>query len=77
MNNRQIGGTHYSDMSIQPIDFIMSNNIPFAEGNIIKYASRHASKDGAKDIMKIIQYASFILDKEYNIECKYEFINNE
>lgn len=61
----QIGGTHYKDMPIQPIEFISKNNIPFIEGNIIKYASRHKSKNGAQDIEKVIHYAALLLSLEY------------
>ncbi len=33
----QEGGSHYKDMAIQPVTFIVKNNIPFLEGNVIKY----------------------------------------
>ena len=33
----QVGGDHYQSMTIQPSEFINKNNIPFAEGNAIKY----------------------------------------
>jgi len=61
----QVGGTHYKDMPIQPIEFITKNNIPFIEGNIIKYAARHRSKNGAQDIEKVIHYAALLLSLEY------------
>ena len=32
---KQVGGTHYQSMVIQPSEFINRNNIPFAEGNAI------------------------------------------
>ena len=38
---KQIGGSHYQSMIIQPSEFINKNNIPFAEGNAIKYLCRH------------------------------------
>ena len=34
---KQVGGTHYKDMKIQPSEFINENKLPFAEGNAIKY----------------------------------------
>ena len=40
---KQIGGDHYS-MPIQPAEFINKNNIPFAEGNAIKYLCRHSKR---------------------------------
>ena len=42
---KQIGGTHYQSMVIQPSEFINRNNIPFAEGNAIKYLCRHKQKN--------------------------------
>ena len=41
---KQIGGSHYSSMVIQPSEFINKNNLPFAEGNAIKYLCRHKQK---------------------------------
>ena len=35
---RQIGGNHYKEMNIQPVEFIMSNNMGYCAGNIVKYA---------------------------------------
>ena len=34
---KQVGGSHYKSMAIQPSEFINRNNIPFAEGNAINY----------------------------------------
>lgn len=62
----QVGGAHYKGMKMQPTEFIMMNNIPFAEGNAIKYICRHRSKHGAEDLKKAIHYIQFILEKEYN-----------
>lgn len=63
--DKQVGGSHYKDMAIQPVEFITANNIGFLEGNIIKYACRHASKNGAEDIKKVIHYAELILATKY------------
>lgn len=64
--DEQIGGNHYKVMPIQPIEFIVKNNIPFMEGNIIKYICRHRSKNKAEDIKKVIHYCKLILEFEYN-----------
>ena len=63
----QIGGQHYSKYAIQPTEFIFKNNIPFIEGNIIKYIIRHRDKNGAEDIRKIKHYCDLILELEYGI----------
>jgi len=63
--NRQVGGDHYIDFKIMPIEYISKNNLDFLEGNIVKYVSRHRNKNGAEDIKKIIHYAELILELEY------------
>ena len=42
--DKQVGGEHYQ-LAIQPIDFIERNQIPFIEGNIIKYVVRHGRQE--------------------------------
>jgi len=61
----QVGGNHYKDMAIQPVEFIMANNLNYCEANIVKYACRHAAKGGAEDVKKIIHYAQLLLEVEY------------
>ena len=36
---------HYSRWKIQPVQFIVENEIPYAEGNVIKYVSRYNLKN--------------------------------
>jgi len=57
---------HYAMMKIEPLDYIISNKIDFCEGNVIKYVSRHQSKNGADDIKKAIHYLRIILQTRYN-----------
>lgn len=61
----QIGGSHYAKQKIQPIEYIHANGLPFIEGNICKYATRHRDKNKAQDIEKIIHYAKILLQLEY------------
>lgn len=61
----QVGGSHYKDLRIQPIEFIHANGLGFSEGCIVKYISRHKQKNKAEDIRKIIHYAKLILKLEY------------
>jgi hypothetical protein len=63
--DKQVDGNHYSKMKIQPAYFINENNLPFAEGNAIKYICRHKSKGKAKDIQKAIHYLEMILERDY------------
>tara|TARA_R100001443_G_scaffold378_9_gene1440 strand:+ start:1582 stop:1962 length:381 start_codon:yes stop_codon:yes gene_type:complete len=66
---KQVGGNHYKDCKIQPIEYIVGNDLTFCEGNAIKYITRHRRKgEGAKDIEKAIHYLEMILETEYNDE---------
>ena len=60
--SKQVGGSHYASMTIQPIQFIVSNDIPYREGNAIKYICRHKNKNGKEDIQKAIHYLEMILE---------------
>ena len=62
---QQVGGGHYKDFTIQPIEFIQGNQLNFCEGNAIKYVCRHRNKNGAEDIKKAIHYLQLLLELEY------------
>lgn len=62
-HSRQIGGTHYKEMAIQPIDYITANNLGWCEGNAIKYITRYSKKGGKQDIEKAIHYLQILLEK--------------
>ena len=57
---RQIGGKHYKDFKIQPIEFITKNKLSFIQGNIIKYVCRFNKKNGNEDIDKAIHYCELL-----------------
>lgn len=59
--NKQIGGNHYDKMKIQPITFIVDNDIPFIEGNIIKYVCRWRDKGGIEDLKKAKHYLDILI----------------
>lgn len=52
----QVGGQHYKDMPIQPVEFNEVNMIPYCMANVIKYLSRHKKKQGREDLEKAIHY---------------------
>jgi hypothetical protein len=64
---KQIGGSHYRKMKIQPSKFINDNKLLFAEGNAIKYICRHAHKGGKEDLKKAIHYIEMIIERDYNV----------
>jgi hypothetical protein len=60
--NKQVGGNHYDKMYIQPIEFIQANDIPFIEGNIIKYVCRWRNKGGVEDLKKAKHYLDILIN---------------
>ena len=63
--HKQVSGTHYMYMEIQPAEFINKNKLLFAEGNAIKYICRHSRKGGIEDIDKAIHYLEMIIERDY------------
>lgn len=64
----QVGGSHYKDLKIQPIEFIHANNLDFMTANVVKYVVRAKNKNGAQDIRKAIHYCQLILKLDYGEE---------
>ena len=63
---KQIGGSHYKNMKIQPSKFINDNKLLFAEGNAIKYICRHNAKNGKEDLLKAIHFIEMIIERDYS-----------
>ena len=62
---KQVGGDHYKSMVIQPSEFINKNDLPFAEGNAIKYLCRHKQKNQKEDLLKAKHYIDMAIDRDY------------
>ena len=60
----QIGGTHYKNFVIEPIEFIHKNGIGFCEGNAIKYLVRRREKGGKQDLLKAKHYIDLLIEME-------------
>jgi hypothetical protein len=61
-SKKQVGGNHYLKYKIQPVEFIIKNNIGFVEGNIIKYILRFKDKGGIADLEKAKHYIELLID---------------
>lgn len=61
---KQTGGNHYKKCSIQPIEYIHANNLPFIEGNVVKYITRWRDKNGVEDLKKVIHYVELLIELE-------------
>ena len=69
--------SHYTQYEVEPIDFIMKNDLPFHVGNIVKYAVRAGSKlyDGLdateseiRDLVKVRRYAEMRVNQLRGLE---------
>ena len=66
MIKENVSPDYYARYDIEPISFIMRNNIPYAEGNVIKYVLRHDMKGGKEDIDNAIRYLEMIKEERYS-----------
>ena len=60
----QVGGSHYKDLKIQPVEYITANNIPYMEGNVIKYVTRWREKGGLRDLEKARHYLDMLIEMQ-------------
>jgi len=65
--DKQIGGSHYKKMKIQPSKFVIENELLFPEGNVIKYICRHRYKNGKEDLEKAIHFIEMIIERDYKL----------
>ena len=61
--NIQEGGDHYK-LPIQPIEYIMKNNLNFCQGNVVKYITRYKDKNGLEDLKKAKHYIDLLIELE-------------
>lgn len=59
----QVGGDHYAKNKIQPIDFILANNLGWCEANAIKYLTRWKNKNGLEDLRKAQHYIELLIER--------------
>jgi len=60
----QVGGAHYKDKKIQPVEFIHANNLGFLEGCIVKRITRWRAKNGIEDLEKIKHEVDLLIAME-------------
>ena len=62
--SKQVGGQHYKDQAIQPVEYIHANKIGYFEGNVIKYVTRWRNKNGIADLEKAKHYIELLIELE-------------
>jgi hypothetical protein len=60
----QVGGTHYTDMVIQPMTYSMVNGLDACQHTIIKYVSRFRAKNGVEDLEKARHCLDLLIEFE-------------
>jgi hypothetical protein len=60
----QVGGTHYTDMVIQPMTYSMVNGLDACQHTIIKYVSRFRAKNGIEDLEKAKHCIDLLIEFE-------------
>ncbi len=63
----QVGGSHYKDRAIQPIQYIEANEMQFLEGCIVKRVTRHdkPTGKGRQDVEKALHELQLLLELRY------------
>ena len=53
---------HYNMGGIECIDYIISKNLNFLEGNVVKYITRNRQKGGLEDLKKAQWYLNRLIE---------------
>ena len=61
----QIGGEHYKNYAIQPVEFITKNKLGFLEGCVIKRICRYEDKNGLEDLRKAKHEIDLLIELKY------------
>lgn len=61
----QIGGEHYKNYAIQPVEFITKNKLGFLEGCVIKRICRYENKNGLEDLKKAKHEIDLLIELKY------------
>ena len=60
----QVGGDHYKQLVIQPVEYIHKNGIGYMEGCAIKYLTRWRNKGGVQDLEKAKHFIDLLIELE-------------
>jgi len=68
-SDTQVGGSHYKNMVIQPVEFCQRNGLGYCEANAVKYLCRWREKNGLQDLQKAMHYIQLLIEMEYPEEA--------
>ena len=61
----QVGGNHYSKLTIQPAEYTTRNGLGHLAGDAIAYITRYKDKNGKQDLEKAIHSIQLLIALEY------------
>ena len=76
MNNslqKQVGGRHYKDFTIQPVELFAATRWVYFQSSIARYILRYKNKNGIEDLEKAIHIAH--LASDLSVEEKWSMSN--
>ena len=60
----QIGGDHYTKLTIQPVQYSMKNGLDALQHTVIKYVTRFRDKNGIEDLEKAKHCIDMLIEFE-------------
>ena len=60
----QVGGSHYKNLAIQPMEYSMANGLDACQHTIIKYVTRFRDKGGIGDLEKARHTIDMLIEFE-------------
>ena len=60
----QVGGNHYKDCTIQPVEYCEANRLGACESAVVKYITRWRDKGGLEDLNKVKHYVDLLIETE-------------
>lgn len=61
----QVGGGHYKNLAIQPMEYSMKNKLDACQHTAIKYVTRFREKGGKEDLEKAKHAIDLLIEFEY------------
>lgn len=61
----QVGGKHYKQLAIQPMQYSMANGLDACQHTAIKYVTRHREGAGKKDLYKALHCIMLLIEDSY------------
>lgn len=66
----QVGGGHYKDLPIQPMEYSMANKLDACQHTIVKYVTRFRQKGGIQDLEKARHVIDMLIEFERKAQPK-------